>query len=566
MPVHGVALRVAVFFVTALCAMAWLGALGARDLAKTDEGRYAEIPREMVASGDWLTPRLDGLKYFEKPALQYWATALAYESLGISGWASRLWAGLCSLVGVFAVGYTGLRLFGARTGVFAAAVLASSLLYLLMGHVDTLDMGLTFFMGAGLCAALLARAADTGRAARHWMLAAWAAFALAVLSKGLIGIVLPGAVLVLYLGLARDWVLLKRIEPWRGPLLFFALCAPWFIAVSEANPGFARFFFYHEHVERFLSNSHHREGPWWYFVPVLALGSLPWLTWLPGALWHAVRATPTRLPGVASAPTGAPVERFAPEFLLALWCGFIFLFFSVSSSKLPSYILPIFPALALLIARHIDRTEARALRWHASVLIVAALAFGVLALNAGALAPAHSPPDPEQLLAYAGFGRWLTGAALLWLTGSLGLWLLSRRNADAGVLALACGALLGGLVGLAGYASLDRYASAHYVARALEGRVDAHTALYSIEMYDQTLPFYLGRTLTLVNERDELEYGLTEEPAKGVPTLEAFAERWRADASALAIMPPTTYPRLVAMNLPMRVILKDSRFVVVSKP
>src|SRR5208282_2836659 len=153
---------------------------------------------------------------------------------------------------------------------------------------DTLDMGLTFFMQAGLCAALLGRAADTPAAARAWILCAWAAFALAVLSKGLIGIVLPGAVLVVYLALTRDWLLLRRAELWRGALVFFVISAPWFIAVSLANPGFARFFFIHEHFERFLTDSHHRVGPWWYFIPVLAVGIVPWLTWLPGALWGAV--------------------------------------------------------------------------------------------------------------------------------------------------------------------------------------------------------------------------------------------------------------------------------------
>ena len=561
MPGRGALARIALFALVALMTLAWLGSLSARHLDKTDEGRYAEIPREMLASGDWLTPHLDGLKYFEKPPLQYWGSAAAYRAFGVSEWSSRLWCGLCSLLGVFVIGFTGSRLFGARAGAFAAAVLASSLLYLLMGHLDTLDMGLTFFMEAGLCAALLARADDQPGRARNWMLGAWIAFALAVLSKGLIGIVLPGAVLTLYLALTRDWVFLRRILTWRGMLAFLVIGAPWFIAVSVVNPDFARFFFIHEHFERFLTNSAHRAGPWWYFIPVIALGAVPWLSWLPAALWNGARRD-----APASIPAASPEARFAPALLLVLWSAFIFVFFSVSSSKLPSYVLPIFPALALLIGRHLDGASPRSLRVHAAIVALAALGLAAVAWNASRLAPPRTPPDGLEVAAYAAFGRWLLAASLVWLGGALALAGLARRATRAALFAFALAGIGAGLIALCGYSALDRYASSYYVAQALRGTIDENGALYSVEMYDQSLPFYLGRTMTLVNQRDELDFGLNQEPAKGVPTLDAFAQRWRADASATAVMPPTTYRKLVAMNLPMRVILADRRFVVVSKP
>jgi 4-amino-4-deoxy-L-arabinose transferase-like glycosyltransferase len=546
--------RLLLFAVVALLSALWLIALGARDLAKTDEGRYAEIPREMVASGDWLTPRLDGLKYFEKPALQYWATAIAYSAFGLSEWSSRLWTGLTALLGVFVIGLTATRLYGAQCGALASAVLASSLLYLLMGHVDTLDMGLTFFMTAGLCATLLARASADVRATRRLMLTAWAAFAAAVLSKGLIGIVLPGAVLVVYLAATRDWLLVKRIEALRGPLLFLVIAAPWFVAVSLVNPGFAHFFFIHEHFERFLTTSHHREGPWWYFVPILALGILPWLSWLPQALWHGLREGAV---GESRAP-------FAAGRLLVIWIAFIFVFFSASGSKLPSYILPIFPALALLIARSIEATSTQALRLHAAFVALLAAGVAYLGLQPGSLG--EHPGDALLTAASTRFGYSLLAAAALWFAGALALALLARRHATLAPLALALASLAAGLVALTGYSALDRSASAHYVATLLAPQIDANTALYSVEMYDQTLPFYLQRTLTLVNQRDELDFGLTEEPGLGISDLASFASRWAADAHAVAIMPPTTYPKLQALNLPMRVILMDRRFVVVSKP
>ena len=184
----------------------WFSNLEYRKLVNPDEGRYAEIPREMVASGDWTTPRLNDIKYFEKPALQYWATAMAYTVFGEHQWTARLWSALTGFLGVLMVFFTGRRLFGATAGWYAALVLGSSLLWVLIGHVNTLDMGVSFFLSAAVCAFLLAQhdAADA-RARARWMLAAWAALALAVLSKGLIGLVLPGAALVLYIVIERDW-------------------------------------------------------------------------------------------------------------------------------------------------------------------------------------------------------------------------------------------------------------------------------------------------------------------------------------------------------------------------
>ncbi len=549
-----------VWVLVLLFGIAWIGALGLRHLAKTDEGRYAEIPREMVATGDWLTPRLDGLKYFEKPALQYWATASAYELLGVSEFASRLWVGVTGLLCVAAIGATGARLFGRSTGIYAALILASSLLFVMMSHIDTLDMGLTCFMNLGLCAALLARAAPAGPAARLMMLGAWAAFGLAILSKGLVGLVLPGAVLVLYVATSRDWAFVRRMEPLWGPLVLLVITAPWFVAVSRANPGFFHFFFIHEHFERYLTTSHHREGPWWYFLPIVALGCLPWTGLVPGALGRAWRRPEATRPAVTA-------DRFAPDRLLFIWVLFIFVFFSASGSKLPSYVLPLFPALALLVARHLTLDAAPHLARHALIVCVFAALAALTCVLAAPLGLLAAQRDAQYAQALAHFLNWLSAAAaLLALGAGAGAALAFARRATYAVATIAASALTGALVGLAGYDALDHYASAHYVARALEGQIDPNSALYAVEIYDQTLPFYLGRTFTLVNERDELDFGLNEEPQKGVPSLDAFIGRWQVDTKAIAIMPPSTYRRLAAMNFSMRVILMDQRFVVIAKP
>ena len=189
----------------AVLAAGWFCNLGYRHLIKPDEGRYAEIPREMVVSGDWLTPHLNGYKYFEKPALQYWLTAAAFAAFGQNEWAARLWPGLSGFLGVLLVFWAGKRLFSPPAGLCGAAVAASCALYVVIGHVLTLDMALTFFMSASVFALAVAQQ-DSGESERlRWMLVAWAAAALAVMTKGLVGIVLPAGAIAAYVLLHRDW-------------------------------------------------------------------------------------------------------------------------------------------------------------------------------------------------------------------------------------------------------------------------------------------------------------------------------------------------------------------------
>ncbi len=277
----------------ALAALAWFSTLDYRKLIKPDEGRYAEIAREMAHSGDWVTPRLNGIKYFEKPPLQYWATAVAFRLFGENEWSARLWSGATGFAGVLLAAWAGTRLFGRSAGILSGVMLGSSLWWVLMGHLNTLDMGFAFFLQLALSGFLLAQTAPRASSMqRNAMLVAWGAAALAVLSKGLAGLVLPGLVLVAYCLVQRDWSSLKRLHPAGGIALFALIAAPWFIAMQRANPEFARFFFIHEHFERFLTKAHGRYQPIWYFIPILLIGMLPWLASLFLMVRHAWRLHP----------------------------------------------------------------------------------------------------------------------------------------------------------------------------------------------------------------------------------------------------------------------------------
>ncbi|HXJ09553.1 MAG TPA: glycosyltransferase family 39 protein, partial [Burkholderiales bacterium] len=301
-----------------------LGTLGLRPLYKADESRYAEIPREMVASGDWVTPRLNGLKYFEKPPLQYWATAAFFSAFGEHDWAARLWSALAAIGGVLLVFVSGRRLFSSEAGVLGALVLAGCPLYVLLAQINTLDMALSFFLAAAIFAFALGR---------YYLF--WAACALAALSKGLIGIVLPAGAIGLYILAKWDWSLLRRMKIFSGSVIFLLIAAPWFILVSMRNGEFAHFFFIQEHFQRFTTKMHGRYQPMWFFIPILLAGLAPWLLPFFASMRNLFRKQ----------------QGFDPGLFLVLWCIVVFVFFSISDSKLPSYILPMFPALALLIGR-----------------------------------------------------------------------------------------------------------------------------------------------------------------------------------------------------------------------
>lgn len=534
-----------------LLAVVWFANLEYRVLIHPDEGRYAEIPREMVVKGDWITPRLNDLKYFEKPPLQYWATTLAYEAFGEHNWTARFYPALTGFVGVLLIFFAGRRLFGITVAMASAFILASSFLYLLGAQALTLDMGLTFFLNLALISFLLAQQAETTtRGRRGWMWLAWSAIALAVLSKGVIGIVLPGLALLGYTVWHRDWGLWRRLHLASGLVLFLLIAAPWFIAVSLREPTFPDFFFVREHFQRFAQAGHNRTGAWWYFLPILALGMLPWL----GLLITALR------PGARPrGKTGIDSRRF-----LLVWCFSIFLFFSLSQSKLPFYILPILPPLALLMALELVTFPSRRLAGRFAPIALLAMVMLSLLPAVGRFAAGKVPP--ELLIAYQ---PWLTVAVLWLLLFSLAATLLAWRNRpQAAVLLMAIAGLGFAEIALTESNELAPGMSSYVIVDNLRSEVDAfdpRVPFFSIEQYDQTLPFYLKRPVTLVNHADELAMGIDLEPEKAIADERAFSARWRTLDQAYAILPIRELPEFNREGLPYRDVARDWRRVVIAR-
>ena len=534
----------------AVCALVWFAGLEYRGLFMPDEGRYADIAREMLDSGDWVTPRLNGLKYFEKPPLQYWATGAAFALFGFDEWTARLWPAITGLLCVAFTAFAAFRLAPGSSWILAALALAGSWGFFLGGQFLTLDMGLTFFLTAALLGYALSRGEGLAPGEqRNWMLLAWAAAACAVLSKGLVGAVIPALALAVHALLERDLSPLRRLHWVPGLALFAVIVLPWFVLVQHRNPEFFQFFFVHEHFERFALQNHHRPGPWWYFVPVVLVGLWPWTPAIPAAIARAWKA---------------PAAGFRLDRFLVIWSAVILVFFSASRSKLPGYVLPALPAIVLLFARHYPGLSERLRR---SPALAAVASGAVLALVAAGLL-VMSDRLPWKAIE-ADYSIWLLGAALaLSVAGFVALDLHRRAWREPSLAVVALGSLLAAQLALSGTHVVDEHYSSERLIEPIAGdslRFPRDPPFYSVACYDQSVPFYLGRPVTLVGYKDELAPGIAAEPGKYVPSVDEFLGRWRDHDEAFAIMTPRLYEKLKLDGLPGHVLARDARWIIVAR-
>ena len=330
-----------------------------RPLASPDEGRYSEIPREMVAHGDYVTPRLNDMPYFYKPPFFYWMQAASIKTFGINRFSLRFPNALMAVFGICATYAAARALSGRAAGVFSAGILATSILYLALGQIITLDTTVSVFISSALFAFIVG--IKKSGLWRHALIAAFFVLcALAVLTKGLIGIVIPAAIIFLYAICTGpvdffkkfgrgDWIWILI-----GIALFAIISVPWHILASLDNPaydnaggifskewegqGFFWYYIIHEHFLRYIDvDTSMREQPWWFFIVLSLVGFIPWVLLLPRALKDTFGDCGRRM-------LNAPKEAV----FFCIWIVFVVFFFSLSKSKLAPYILPIFPALSVL--------------------------------------------------------------------------------------------------------------------------------------------------------------------------------------------------------------------------
>ncbi len=480
--------------------------LGERALWSPDEGRYSEVAREMVVSGDYVTPRLDGVKFFKKPPFFYWLETLSIRAFGLSETALRLWPALFALGGCLAVYAAARKLFGRRSGLIAAVVLATSGLHYAMSRVANLDMILSALIACALLSFLVGTREAPGPRRRLAMWTFYIFSALAVLEKGLIGIVIPALVIGTWVALLNDWKIIRTIYLPTGSVLFLAIAAPWHILVGWINPEFFQFYFVHEHFQRFLYGDGTFERPW-SFMPVLLIGLFPWTMFLVQALRYNL------------SKAWRPRHGYREALFLALWAGWVFVFFSLSSSKVIPYILPMFPPLAILLGRYFSASWTtpkmagfRAGCWLLLVSILLLLALGLKGpqhyLERYSNWPSLEVPADETtipstaLRLYPDLARmkpyWIAQWLILFCGALATLFLDGRRGFRAAFAILGATEALFLVVLNSSLPLMDQRRSVKDLALAVKSQLQPHDEVASYRAYYQDLPVYLQRPIVQV--------------------------------------------------------------------
>ncbi len=400
----------------------YLFRLGSYPLSNPDEGRNAEVPREMIVSGDWATPRLNGVNYFEKPPLVYWVTAVFEKTFGLNEWSVRAVPALFAIAGVLLTYAAARELYGRTTGLLAAVVLGTSVLWFVIGHIPILDTAMAVFMSATLFSFILAVREPPGARRRWFFMGLYASAALATLTKGLMGFLVTGAVMFLWLLVCNQWKRLRPLHLPTGIVLFLLIALPWHILAAIRNETWVHRYIVFEHFLRFLTPVASRPGPWHYFIWIIIAGMIPWA----GFLWAAFRE-----PFRGGWPARA---QRSDRWFFITWVAFVVFFFSISKSKLAPYVLPVFPALAVLVAIELEK----ALRENAPARLklgLRGLAFFFGLLSAGVavilVRPSLVKLDPNQAADLLAPGIALV--SIMVIAGVLVPWLARKKGVRAGI-------------------------------------------------------------------------------------------------------------------------------------
>lgn len=462
-----------------ICLFAGLDRIG---LVGPDEPRYAAVARTMSETGDWLTPRLYGKPWFEKPVLYYWAAAAAFRLLGPSETAARLPSALAAAIATaLLVGFCR-RQWGSQVAFTLLLILPSALGLWSFAHAATMDMLLAGTLAAAMTCCWQAVQAgfsiSTGGHERRWRMAAAAAIGLAVLAKGPVGVLLAGGSVLLWAALTRQWAAALQFLRWDAVGTFCLVTLPWYVACALVNPGFLAEFLWLHNVQRYLTPVFAHVQPWWFFLPVLALGLFPWTALL--------------LEVAAQARSCWPAPPRSAGLFVACWTAFPVVFFSFSHSKLPGYVLPSVAPLAVLIARAVTRDGVGS--WaHRFPLALAGASWALLAVGSGLWLrrlPIVWLDAHHGTVHRVAMGVFVAGAILtaLALRGA-------RQTAIAGHALTVAGLVL--LLSWVILPQLDPWLSPRVLAESLARQVPgADIALYEVpRAWQYGLEYYLQRPL-----------------------------------------------------------------------
>jgi 4-amino-4-deoxy-L-arabinose transferase-like glycosyltransferase len=479
--------------------------LGTPSLWDIDEGQNVEAAQEMDESGNFIVPYFNYQVREDKPALLYWLQVAAFHACGVNEFAARLPSALATLVAVLATYEFGRRMFGARAGLYAGVILASAVLFSAAAHFANPDALLNAFTVLTLL--LFWSAYRSG--GRWWFAACGVTTGLAMLAKGPVGLVLPAAVTVLFLLWQGEP---RRLLDWRlvfGVLTFLLVAGPWYAWVGVETKGqWLKGFFLNHNVNRALKPMENHSGPFFYYILVLMLGFTPWSIFFALTVWNAVKEWLSSNPQSAIRNPQSDDPRPAFRFLLC-WIGVYLVAFSASSTKLPNYILPLYPAVALLVARFLDRWRrgewqppAWAVHGSLGVLALIGVGVGVGLLVAGGAIPVAALrgrylPGLEKL-------AWLGVVPVVGMVAAVWYARRARRSAAATATAAAALLLTAGVF-VFGAPAVDRHKAPRALAAALpadQTRREVRVATYG---YTQpSLVFYCRREVKALPDEEQV--------------------------------------------------------------
>jgi 4-amino-4-deoxy-L-arabinose transferase-like glycosyltransferase len=506
--------------------------LGLRALGVPDEGRYAEIPREMLQSFDFITPSLNGVPYFEKPPLFYWLQTLSITLFGLKEWSLRLMTMLIGLSGCLLTYLAARKVYNRRTGLLATSILATCILYYAMSRYITLDMLVSVCISASLFCFMLAIPHlddQTNKTRRRYLYGMYTFSALAVMSKGLIGLALPGVIIFIWFCITSQWRLLKNCALPSGILLFLIITLPWHILAQLQYPDFFDFYIIKQQVLRFSTDQAGREQAWWLLPAGLRLGLLPWTTF---CLQSIVVHLQNLRHGIKNQPQ---------TLLLLIWNGTIYSFFTFSHSLLIPYLLPIFPAAAIVIAHHFDASWDKKQPWPLRIgyccLVVIFCMVGIVgylyASKGGYLVDKMSNLHIAIGISFSLLGS-IGGCALYWR---------GRIKAALACLIIFQALFLSNLNIL--YPYLDTR-SIKPLALKLQPLLKANDEVACYHHYYQDLPVYLQRQVSIAGWKNELTYGIQHTPSskQWIYSTQTLWQHWQQHKRMYMIMPLYYYRNL----------------------
>ncbi|MHB9132027.1 MAG: ArnT family glycosyltransferase [Armatimonadota bacterium] len=505
------------FFIIVVAVVMYLGALGAYPFLDPDEGRYAEIPREMLHPFEttttldaFVTPRLNGIHYFEKPPLFYWLVAGAQTVFGSHEWASRLVPALCGLAMLLLVIVLGWRMGGPRLGLLGGWVQATTILPLAMSRILTIDILVSTCLAWTWGAWWFGYSEENPARKRRWYLLAWVFLALAVMSKGLVALALTGGIIFLFLLLRGELRKLGEMAWLPGLAIFAIIVLPWHIFAARLNGDWAHFYLWEQQFARFLGLGDNREHvkPFSFFFWIFPLGMGAWAAAFIPAL--IVNCKTWWKPKAQSIDPEKDTKSAVALFLF-LWLAVIILFFSASTCKLVPYVLPAYPAGALLVGSLFTGWQTRNRRVRVTTFGIAALGIILAALTVLLIQKIpHYLLTKQQTIPAGEVFPWAWGLiAVLGISAVLlliSVWAWRMQPLALGlVLVLLIPVLFGVVVKVSTYKKIGILARALSFELTKSGySLPADAKIVDWGYYDQSVSYYLKQRVTLVNTMSEL--------------------------------------------------------------